>query len=156
MMGDGRKEKTTDRPLQTGALPWRIGRKKRIEVLLVTGRRSRRWTIPKGWPMAGKTLAEAAAQEAFEEAGVKGTIDPVPVGSFDHTKQNLPTGLLDVRILVHALDVDRELPKWPEHGQRRRKWFSVEEAAKKVDSEELRALIMISAERALAARRKQA
>lgn len=144
------QETTTDRPLQTGALPWRMGRKKRIEVLLVTGRRSRRWTIPKGWPIAGKTLAEAAAQEAFEEAGVKGTIDPVPLGSFDHTKQNLPTGLLDVRILVHPLSVDRELAKWPELGERRRKWFSVEEAVKKVDSDELRALIMISAERALA------
>ena len=133
-----------------------MGRKKRFEVLLVTGRRSHRWTIPKGWPMAGKSLAEAAAQEAFEEAGVKGTIDPVPVGSFDHTKQNLPSGLLDVRILVHPLNVDRQLSKWPELGQRRRKWFSVEEAAKKVDSEELRALIMISAERALAGGRKNA
>lgn len=106
--------------------------------------------------MSGKSLAEAAAQEAFEEAGVKGTIDPLPVGSFDHTKQNLPSGHLDVRILVHSLNVERELPKWPESGQRRRKWFSVEDAAKKVDSEELRALIMISAERALAGRRKQA
>ena len=154
--GDRTQETTTDRPLQTGALPWRIGRKKRLEVLLVTGRRSRRWTIPKGWPIAGKTLAEAAAQEAFEEAGVRGTIDPVPVGTFDHTKQNLPSGLLDVRILVHPLNVDRELSKWPEVGQRRRKWFSVEEAAKKVDSEELRALIVISAERALAGGRKQA
>ena len=154
--GGRTQETTTDRPLQTGALPWRIGRKKRFEVLLVTGRRSQRWTIPKGWPMVGKSLAEAAAQEAFEEAGVKGTIDPVPVGSFDHTKQNLASGLLDVRILVHPLNVDRELPKWPEIGQRRRKWFSVEEAAKKVDSEELRALIVISAERALAGHRKQA
>ena len=107
--------------------------------------------------MIGKSLAEAAAQEAFEEAGVRGTIDPVPVGSFDHIKQNLPSGeLLEVRILVHPLNVDRELSKWPEIGQRRRKWFSVEEAAKKVDSEQLRALIMISAERALGGHRKQA
>ena len=48
-------------PTQTGALPWRWGRNKRLEVLLVTGRRSRRWMIPKGWPMNGKSLAEAAA-----------------------------------------------------------------------------------------------
>lgn len=133
-----------------------MGRKKRFEVLLVTGRRSRRWTIPKGWPMAGKTLAEAAAQEAFEEAGVRGTIDPNPLGTFDHIKQNLATGLLEVRILVHPLSVDRELPKWPEFGQRRRKWFSVEEATEKVDSEELRSLIMMSVERALGAYRKPA
>ena len=76
-------------PLQTGALPWRISGKT-IEILLVTGRRSGQWTIPKGWPMPGKTLAEAAAQEAFEEAGVEGTVDPVPIGSFRHVKQQPP------------------------------------------------------------------
>lgn len=106
--------------------------------------------------MPGKSLAEAAAQEAFEEAGVKGTIDPVPLGSFDHTKQNLPGGLLDVRILVHPLNVERELPKWPEARQRRRKWFSLEDALRKIDSDELRGLILLSAQRATEARRKHA
>lgn len=142
-------EGPTKLPIQTGALPWRLGRKKRLEVLLVTGRRSNRWMIPKGWPMVGKSLAEAAEQEAFEEAGVKGTIDSRPLGSFVHTKQSLPTGDLDVSIVVHPMCVERELPKWPEIGQRKRKWFSLKEAASRVDSEELGALIMQSAERAL-------
>ena len=107
------REEPTERPIQTGALPWRVNGKKRLEVLLITGRRSHRWTIPKGWPMVGKTLAEAAAVEAFEEAGVKGKVDPEPLGSFDHTKQCLPVGTLDVRILVHPMNVERELRKWP-------------------------------------------
>ena len=47
------QEERTELPIQTGALPCRH-KKKGIEVLLVTGRRSRRWTIPKGWPMPGK------------------------------------------------------------------------------------------------------
>ena len=148
------REEPTERPIQTGVLPWRVGRKKRIEVLLVTGRRSRRWTIPKGWPMSGKSLAEAAAVEAFEEAGIEGKVDPQPLGSFNHTKQSVPLGSLDVRILVHPMTVERELSKWPEFGQRRRKWFSLEEAAEKVESEELRALIMQSAQRALAGKPK--
>jgi 8-oxo-dGTP pyrophosphatase MutT (NUDIX family) len=143
------REGPTKRPIQTGALPWRMGPKKRIEVLLVTGRRSRRWTIPKGWPMTGKSLAEAAAVEAFEEAGVKGKVDPEPLGSFDHTKQKVPFGTLDVTILVHAMNVEYELSKWPEIGQRRRKWFSLKEAAEKVDSEQLRILIIQSEWRAL-------
>lgn len=143
------REEAKKLPVQTGALPWRWGRNKRLEVLLVTGRRSRRWMIPKGWPMAGKTLAEAAAQEAFEEAGVKGKVDPEPLGSFNHTKQSLVTGALEVSILVHLMFVERELSKWPEAGQRRRKWFSIEEATQKVDSEELRTL-MSAAEDALA------
>lgn len=146
--GAAKTEDATQLPVQTGALPWRVGRKKRIEVLLVTGRRSHRWTIPKGWPMHGKSLAESAEQEAFEEAGVKGAIDPRPLGTFVHTKQNLPTGDLDVSIVVHPMCVEHELSKWPELGQRKRKWFSLKAAASRVDSEELGALIMQSAERA--------
>lgn len=135
------REEDSELPLQTGALPWRLGAKNGIEILLVTGRRSGRWTIPKGWPMPGKTLAEAAAQEAFEEAGVKGTIDPRPIGTFRHTKQQIVVGDQEVNIVVHPLWVDREFEKWPEFGQRKRKWFRAKEAAKRVDSRELGALI---------------
>ena len=132
-------------PIQTGALPWRLSDKKGIEVLLVTGRRSGRWGIPKGWPIPGKSLAEAAAQEAFEEAGVKGTVDPKPLGAFRHIKQQFLIGDLEVKIVVHPLWVDRELPTWPELGQRERRWFSAREAARRVDSPELSDLIRQSA-----------
>ena len=43
-------------------------RKTGVEVLLVTSRDTKRWIIPKGWPMNGLTPANAAAQEAGEEA----------------------------------------------------------------------------------------
>src|SRR3954453_14878196 len=108
------REEDRQLPVQTGALPWRLGPNKRIEVLLVTSRRSGRWTIPKGWPMPGKTLAEAAAQEAFEEAGVSGTVGPRPLGTFRHVKQQDVIGDIEVNIVVHPLWVDHELPKWPE------------------------------------------
>lgn len=136
-------------PIQAGALPWRLAAKKSIEVLLVTGRRSGRWSIPKGWPMPGKSLAEAAAQEAFEEAGVKGTVDSRPIGTFRHVKQLLVIGDLEVKVVVHPLWVDREFPKWPELGQRKRKWFSAKDALKRVDSPELRELIRQSVNRSL-------
>jgi len=114
-------------PIQSGALPWRLKRsKKKAEVLLVTGRRSGRWMIPKGWPMAGKSLADSAAQEAFEEAGIKGKIEPKPIGSFRHVKQHLLFGTLEVDILVHPLAVERELGNWPEKGERNRKWFTID------------------------------
>jgi 8-oxo-dGTP pyrophosphatase MutT (NUDIX family) len=135
------RQQTGALPIQTGALPWRLDGRKGIEVLLVTGRRSGRWTIPKGWPMPGKTLAEAAAQEAFEEAGVTGTVSSCPLGIFRHIKQLLAIGDIQVDIVVHPLWVDREFPKWPELGQRKRKWFGVKEAAKRVDSPELSELI---------------
>lgn len=126
--------------LQTGALPWRIARGSEPEVLLVTGRRSGRWMIPKGWPMIGKSLAEAAAREAFEEAGIHGTIDPQPLGSFHHRKRGF-FGSVEVEILVHLLAVDEELSEWPEKGERTRKWFRVKDAVAQVESDELRELI---------------
>ncbi len=129
-------------PIQTGALPWRVGPGNQTEVLLVTGRNSGRWMIPKGWPMRGKSLAKAAAQEAFEEAGVKGTISTKPLGSFRHVKQHLIFRPLEVNILVHSLSVKRELAKWPEEGQRERRWFTLDEAVTSVDSEELGRLIL--------------
>lgn len=141
------REQYGELPIQTGALPWRLAGNKRIEVLLVTGRRSGRWMIPKGWPMPGKSLAEAAEQEAFEEAGVRGTIDPKPIGTFRHVKTQLVTGEIEVDIVVHPLWVDRELPKWPELGQRKRKWFSAKEAAKRVHSPELADMIVQSVKR---------
>lgn len=137
----GRKE-GAPLPIQTGALPWRLGPGNRAQVLLVTGRNSGRWMIPKGWPMRGKTLAKAAAQEAFEEGGVKGTISTKPLGAFRHVKQHLIFRPLEVSILVHALAVKRELAKWPEDDERERRWFALEEAAESVDSQELRQLIL--------------
>lgn len=127
-------------PLQTGALPWRIANDSRPEVLLVTGRRSGRWIIPKGWPMIGKSMAEAAAREAFEEAGVNGRVDPKPLGSFRHVKRGI-FGSIQVKILVHMLSVSEELAEWPERGQRRRRWFTVKEAVAVVESQELCAMI---------------
>jgi 8-oxo-dGTP pyrophosphatase MutT (NUDIX family) len=98
--------------------------------------------IPKGWPMTGKSLAQAAEQEAFEEAGIEGKIDPDPIGQFDHVKQGTIIGSMKVRILVHPMIVERELADWPEHGQRQRKWFKLKDAAEQVDSQELGAMIL--------------
>jgi 8-oxo-dGTP pyrophosphatase MutT (NUDIX family) len=130
--------------VQSGALPWRVKRSKKAqkaEVLLVTGRRSGRWSIPKGWPIDGKSLAESAAQEAFEEAGIKGKVSPEPIGTFRRVKKNF-LGSVEVDIHVHAMAVKRELDKWPERRERTRKWFHFEEAAELVESEELRVLIV--------------
>jgi 8-oxo-dGTP pyrophosphatase MutT (NUDIX family) len=92
--------------------------------------------------MTGKTLASAAAQEAFEEAGVQGAIDPLPLGSFKFVKQHVVLGKVQVEIFVHCLAVRRELPQWPEFGQRERRWFSASQAAKHVRSRELAALVL--------------
>jgi 8-oxo-dGTP pyrophosphatase MutT (NUDIX family) len=131
---------------QTGALPWRIGADRKPEVLLVTGRRSAKWMIPKGWPMLGKSLAVAAQIEAFEEAGVEGTVDPQPLGTLAHLKRTA-FGSIRAEIVVHALKVDQELAEWPEKEERKRRWFAVKEAVAQVDSSDLRELIASFAKR---------
>ncbi len=52
-------------------MAWRMG-DKGPEVLLITSRETGRWVLPKGWPMKGRSGAECALREAFEEAGVAG------------------------------------------------------------------------------------
>src|SRR5262249_27670124 len=65
---------TVARRVQYAALPYRLRGRSRTEVMLVTSRETRRWIIPKGWPHKGKAPHHSAAREAFEEAGVVGTI----------------------------------------------------------------------------------
>ena len=62
-----------DMRTQFGALCYRIVKNK-AQVLLITSRRTKRWVIPKGWPMQGKTPGDSALQEAWEEAGVIGKV----------------------------------------------------------------------------------
>ncbi len=57
-----------------------------LQILVITSRGTGRWIIPKGWPQVGRTLADTAAREAYEEAGVRGEISSQPIGSFDYCK----------------------------------------------------------------------
>lgn len=128
------------RPLQVAALPWRRGADGAIEVLLVTTRGTGQWMVPKGWPMVGKTWPEAAAQEAWEEAGVRGKAGTVELGRFRHDK----TGLLQslpCTVAVFPLAVAEELERWPERGERTRRWFTLAEARANVRSPALASII---------------
>lgn len=129
------------RRLQTGAVPWREASAGTIEILLVTSRDSPRWLPPKGWPMRGKSLAAAAAQEAWEEAGVEGKIADEAIGEVEHLKQHASLGPIEVTIQLYPLQVERELDDWPERKERARRWFTPDEAATIVESAPLADLI---------------
>jgi 8-oxo-dGTP pyrophosphatase MutT (NUDIX family) len=115
---------------QVAALPFRI-KDGRIEVLLVTSRETKRWLIPKGWPMKGKKPHKAAALEAREEAGVKGDINDKPLGHYNYWKRRAAHFDL-CRVNVYPLEVSKQLRSWREKGQREAQWFEVEEAAHQV------------------------
>jgi 8-oxo-dGTP pyrophosphatase MutT (NUDIX family) len=113
---------------QVAALPWRQG-KTGVEILLVTTRTTKRWVIPKGWPMEGKADHQAAAQEAFEEAGVEGRPTPDVFGRYGYVKVSDSGKARHVTVSVYPMKVERELNDWPEQHQRERRWVSPLEAA---------------------------
>ena len=123
---------------QVAALPWR--RTDRLEIMLVSSRETRRWIIPKGWPMAGRSDSAAAAIEAMEEAGLLGVISPEPLGHYCYVKKFSPGEEAVVRVDVFALRVARQRESWPEKGQRVTQWFPAEEALGFVSDPELRDL----------------
>ncbi|WP_413630331.1 DUF47 family protein [Novosphingobium sp. KCTC 2891] len=110
-------------------------------MLLVTSRGSGRWVIPKGNGIAGTPGHAAAAIEAEEEAGVRGLVCPVPLGSFRYRKRKGSGASLMVDVEVYPLAVTDELEVWKEAGQRERSWFTLSEAADKVDEADLRELM---------------
>ncbi|MEZ5750968.1 MAG: NUDIX hydrolase [Paracoccaceae bacterium] len=112
------------------------------EVLLVSSLTSRRWIIPKGWPMDGRTLAEAAAQEAWEEAGIRGTVSPESMGSFGYRKLVKGGVPIQCRCEVYRIDVTEVAANWPEKKERERRWLSPAEAAARVEEPELKALLL--------------
>eukprot|EP01041_Mallomonas_annulata_P039872 gene39872-biopygen31591 len=67
-----RSEPDREPRTQYAALPWRRRADGGVDVLLITSRDTRRWVIPKGWPIKMLKPGPSAAQEAFEEAGVLG------------------------------------------------------------------------------------
>ena len=124
---------------QVAALPLRHG-EMGAEVLLITSRESKRWIVPKGWPMKGRKDYQAAEIEALEEAGVKGKIRKHPIGAYIYDKR-LADHVEPCRVMVYLLDVDELVAAWPERDQRLRRWFSVEDAADTIEEPALASMI---------------
>jgi 8-oxo-dGTP pyrophosphatase MutT (NUDIX family) len=125
---------------QVAALPWRRGANG-LEILLVTSRETRRWVTPKGGRMAGLSDADSAAQEALEEAGIEGVVAQTPLGAFRYLKVLKRRASRWCVVAVHALEVRIEHDSWHEQAERERVWVSREEAVRRVDEPELKALI---------------
>lgn len=130
----------TSEARQVAALPWRQG-EDGVEVMMITSRETRRWVIPKGGRMVGKTDPQAAAQEAYEEAGIQGETLEAPVGHFRYAKR-LKSGATQACVVaVYPLEVLIQLGAWPEDQQRQRRWMPQAEAADAVDEADLAQLI---------------
>jgi uncharacterized protein Yka (UPF0111/DUF47 family)/ADP-ribose pyrophosphatase YjhB (NUDIX family) len=110
-------------------------------VLLITSRETRRWLIPKGNPIRGLSAYEAAAQEAYEEAGVSGLPCPTPLGGYTYWKRRRDGSLRRADVSVYPLAVTAQAEDWPEQDERDTHWFDLPQAAAAVDEPELSRLI---------------
>ncbi|MER9977345.1 NUDIX hydrolase [Mesorhizobium sp. M0085] len=126
--------------LQVAALPWRDGGDG-VEIMLITSRDTGRWVLPKGWPEAKEPLCDAAAREAGEEAGLRGTISHHEAGRYFYAKVLDSGEEVPCEVLVFPLQVDKVADRWKEKRARTRKWVSAAEAVGMVHEPDLRQII---------------
>ena len=114
-------------------IPPHSGHSRTSQVMLLTSRKTRRWVIPKGWPIKERKPAEVASQEAYEEAGLIGQIvGKRPLGSFHYGKL-IGKKVVRCQVRVFLFQVERQLDDWPEKSERETQWFEASEAARLVD-----------------------
>jgi len=105
-------------------------------ILLVTSRNKSKWIIPKGIIEENLTAFESAEKEALEEAGITGKTSKNSLGSYKYGKWG---GICTVE--VFSCKVKIELDKWDEMYIRKRKWFSLDKALKKIKNKQLEKII---------------
>src|SRR5438132_14280490 len=113
---------------QVAAVCYRV-RGDSIEFLLVQTRGSGRWTFPKGSAEPGLTHAQAAALEAFEEAGVHGRIEEASFTHYTRRKRADMRGSSrspkrELVVNAHLCEVLRLGP--PQESNRNPTWFSAQ------------------------------
>lgn len=99
-------------------------------LLVRTG--SGRWTFPKGGVEPGLTCSEAAAREAFEEAGVYGRTASRPLARYRHPKRISlrEKSRQELTVEAYLLQVLRQ--GTPLESGREPTWFSPEKARKRL------------------------
>jgi ADP-ribose pyrophosphatase YjhB (NUDIX family) len=78
-----------------------------LEILLITTRKKRRWSVPKGWPIKRTAPHETAVIEAYEEAGVRGEIGEKQIGRFRKRRQRKKQSVL-CEVQIFPLEVTHQ------------------------------------------------
>ena len=112
--------------VHVAAVCYRV-REGELEFLLVRTRNGH-WTFPKGGVDEDVSHADAAAREAYEEAGVKGWVERRPFSSYRHCK---PRSRRDA-ILVHAHMCEVKHMVSPREKYRNPTWFSPSKAKRQL------------------------
>ncbi|KAK4162235.1 NUDIX hydrolase domain-like protein [Cladorrhinum sp. PSN259] len=95
-------------------------------VMLIQSTRRKGWVLPKGGWESDEECDEAAAREAWEEAGIVVTID-YDLGEIKETNPRKKHKERSLYRFYEATVTSEEL-EWPEKEKRERKWFTFSEA----------------------------
>lgn len=111
------------------------------KIALVTSKTGKRWIFPKGHPEKGRKDETIALEEAYEEAGIKGSLKPTPKEfkvSYGQTKN----------LKLYCMQIEKKLESWPEKGGRKRAFVTVDEAERLLEKD-LRACLKYMASKYL-------
>ena len=116
-------------PLQVAAVCYRR-QGQSIEFLLVNTNGGGKWTFPKGDPEPSMSHSQAAEREAWEEAGVRGHIEPRHFHLYLHSKGVFwkPPGVREFVIKAFLMEV--EMIDGSHEVNRNPTWFTPDEAKK--------------------------
>jgi 8-oxo-dGTP pyrophosphatase MutT (NUDIX family) len=116
-------------PLQVAAVCYRR-RESSIEFLLVNTNGGNKWTFPKGAPEPSMSHSQAAEREAWEEAGVRGHIEPRHFHLYIHSKGVFWKTPGVREFVVKAFLMEVEHTGESHEPLRHPTWFAPEEARK--------------------------
>jgi 8-oxo-dGTP pyrophosphatase MutT (NUDIX family) len=115
-------------------------------VCVITSSTGKRWIIPKGLIDPGQTAGEAALQEAWEEAGLTGTLQQEPIGSYLYEKYGNT-----YHVTVFVMEVTGVAQDWPERAVRQRSWVSPTGLFERIEEPGLVEVLRVALERHCAA-----
>jgi 8-oxo-dGTP pyrophosphatase MutT (NUDIX family) len=118
---------------QVAAVCYRV-RNHAIEFLLVQTRGGR-WIFPKGSAEAGLSNAQAAALEAFEEAGVHGRIEEAPFVRYIRRKNGDSRTAPAIEVTTNAYLCAVSRLDAPQEANRNPTWLSTEKAKRRLREE---------------------
>ncbi len=116
---------------QAAAIPIKGGM-----VCMVTSASGKRWVVPQGCLEEGKTAGEIALQEAWEEAGLTGLLDPHPVGSYSYDKWGTTC-----HVTVFVMTVTGVAEDWPEKAVRERAWLKPAKSLERITDAGLKQVV---------------
>jgi 8-oxo-dGTP pyrophosphatase MutT (NUDIX family) len=91
---------------------------------------------------------KSAAREAYEEAGIRGTVGAKAIGFFSYEKGLDANGVtVPCEVRVFPMIVKRQHDVWPEAHEREARWFEPGKVLSAIKDEGLRELIDLFVER---------